>query len=89
MRNGQGTLTYADGRQKIGKWKNDKYQIVMSAADCYDRRYRKVAQYGRIYNSMAEQLRGLPPDFIENAKDVYLEDVRRADAEYEECKKND
>lgn len=88
---GQGTFTYADGRQSVGRWKNnqyqDEYQIVKSAADCYEVRYRKVTQYQRIYNSLKEQYRGLPSHFIENARDDYLEDVRRADAEYEECKR--
>ena len=88
---GQGTFTYADGRQSVGRWKNnqyqDEYQIVKSAADCYEVRYRKVTQYQRIYNSLKEQYRGLPSQFIENARDDYLEDVRRADAEYAECKR--
>ena len=86
---GQGTYTYANGRQKIGKWKNDKYQNGMSAADCYEARYRKVVQYRRTYNSLKEAYRGLPSyasHLIVNATDDYLEDVIRADEEYEECK---
>ncbi|MDB4121002.1 hypothetical protein N9598_02830 [Gammaproteobacteria bacterium] len=89
LRNGQGTITYADGRQKIGKWKNDEYQIVMSAADCYEHRYRKVDQLGQIYNALMKQYRSsyTPSHIIENVTNKYLQDVGRADEEYEECKK--
>ena len=87
LRDGEGTYTYADGRQTVGRWKNNEYQIVKSAADCYEDKYREVAQYGQIYNSIKEQYRGLPSHFIESARNDYLEDVRRADAEYEECKR--
>ena len=89
-RNGQGALTYTDGRQKIGKWKNDEYQIVMSAADCDEARYRKVNRLGQIYQYNMKEYRsisGLPPHIIENATDDYFEEVRRAEAEYDECKK--
>ena len=89
LRNGQGTYTYANGRQKIGKWKNDEYQIVMSAADCYEHRYRQVDRLKQIYNATMEQLGSsyTPRHIIENITNKYLQDVGRADEEYEECKK--
>ena len=53
-------------------------------------RFRKVARFRQQYNSTIEQYRSiahLPPHVIENTRDRYDEDVRRADAEYEECKR--
>ena len=87
LKDGEGTYTYADGRQTVGRWKNNEYQIVKSAADCYEDKYREVAQYGQIYNSIKEQYRGLPSQFIERARDDYFRNVRRAEAEYKECKR--
>ena len=89
-RDGQGTETFSDGRKYIGEWKDGEYQKVRSAADCYEDRYRKVDRLAQIHNSVMEQYRSisqLPPHIIENATDRYMEDVRRATEEYEECKK--
>ena len=87
--NGQGTLTHADGLRDTGVWKNSRLrkERVLSAAECYETRFKKVQRLGEIYQMQKDALIGFPAYAIQNNTDRYLEEVRNADAEYERCKK--
>ena len=87
--NGQGTLTHADGLRDTGVWKNSRLrkERVLSAAECYETRFKKVQRLGEIYQIQKDALIGFPAYAIQNNTDRYLEEVRNADAEYERCKK--